>query len=84
MTLPESFVLSPPPLYRRLPPHRAGDLFQHAAATTRSTGCSFRSIRVAGQILDQLEVAARFNDTDIAHVLSENLHHSGHAGRVRS
>ncbi len=37
----------------------------------------------AGQILDRLEVAARFNDTDITHVLSEHLVIQGTPGGAR-
>lgn len=55
--------------YRRIGP----EIYFNRLTDNTINGLFVRVDTLAGQILDRLEVAARFNDTDIVHVLSEHL-----------
>jgi hypothetical protein len=72
VVLPIDAVLSPSDFtadYRRIGP----EIYFNTLQDNSVNGLFIQIDTQAGQILDRLEVAARFNDTDITHVLSENL-----------
>lgn len=76
---PRDFVLSPAAFtadYRRVGP----EIYDNDLVNNTINGLFIQIDTLAGQILDRLEVSARFDDTDIAHVLSESLVIAGTPG----
>ncbi len=55
--------------YRRIGP----EIYDNDLVNNTINGLFIQIDTLSGQILDRLEVSARFDDIDIAHVLSENL-----------
>ncbi|HJS06598.1 MAG TPA: NF038122 family metalloprotease, partial [Pirellulales bacterium] len=81
VTTPQNFVLAPPPFtadYRRIGP----EIYFNTIRDNPINGLFVQIETRGGEPLDKLEVAARFNDTDIVHVLSENLVIQGTPGGV--
>ncbi len=69
---PRDFVLSPAAFtadYSRVGP----DIYDNDLSNNTINGLFIQIDTLAGQILDRLDVSARFDDTDIAHVLTESL-----------
>ena len=68
----QDFVLAATPFmadYTRVGP----EIFDNELSNNTINGLFIQIDTLAGQILDRLEVSARFDDTDIAHVLTESL-----------